>query len=113
MNYLERFCGNNNVAQDKHLICRDCKAPFVFSCEEQADFAKKGFSNAPSRCSCCRIIRKQRLDEAGRKKPPSQREMHDAVCTTCGIITQVPFRPSNGRAVYCDNCFNPHNNKRH
>ncbi len=36
-------------------------------------------------------------------RPP--REMHDAVCATCGKPTQVPFKPSGDRPVYCRDCF--------
>jgi len=34
-----------------------------------------------------------------------QREMHDAICSTCGRETQVPFKPSNGRPIYCKDCY--------
>ncbi len=33
------------------------------------------------------------------------REMHDAVCARCGNETQVPFRPTGARPVYCSDCF--------
>ncbi|HEV8361821.1 MAG TPA: CxxC-x17-CxxC domain-containing protein [Candidatus Thermoplasmatota archaeon] len=33
------------------------------------------------------------------------REMFDAVCADCGKQTQVPFRPTEGRPVYCRDCF--------
>ena len=33
------------------------------------------------------------------------REMHDAVCARCGKDTQVPFRPTGARPVYCSDCF--------
>ncbi|MEA3136602.1 MAG: hypothetical protein QOJ26_589 [Thermoplasmata archaeon] len=38
--------------------------------------------------------------------PP--REMHDAVCADCGNKTQVPFKPSAGRPVYCRDCYPKH-----
>jgi CxxC-x17-CxxC domain-containing protein len=31
--------------------------------------------------------------------------MHDAVCARCGQACQVPFEPTNGRPVYCSDCF--------
>src|SRR5262245_48866050 len=37
------------------------------------------------------------------------REMFEAVCASCGAAAQVPFRPQNGRPVYCRDCF--HNAK--
>ena len=33
------------------------------------------------------------------------REMHDATCSTCGQSCKVPFRPKEGRPVYCQECF--------
>ena len=33
------------------------------------------------------------------------KQMHSAVCAKCGKDCQVPFRPSAGKPVFCDNCF--------
>ncbi len=33
------------------------------------------------------------------------REMHDAVCSNCGKATQVPFKPIEGKPVYCRDCY--------
>lgn len=41
----------------------------------------------------------------GGRGPSGPREMHDAVCSDCGQQTQVPFRPTEGRPVYCRDCF--------
>ncbi|HCJ79313.1 zinc-binding protein [Peptococcaceae bacterium SCADC1_2_3] len=91
--------------QDKTLTCRDCGSEFIFSVSEQEFFAEKGFTNEPGRCPQCRAARKQQNSGGyGRINRP-QREMHDAVCATCGIETQVPFRPSGERPVYCRDCF--------
>ncbi len=34
-----------------------------------------------------------------------QKQMFDAVCDKCGNTCQVPFRPTNGKPVFCSNCF--------
>ena len=39
------------------------------------------------------------------------REMHDAKCSDCGAQTQVPFKPTEGRPVYCRDCFQKHKPK--
>ena len=96
--------------QDKNLTCRDCNAEFVFTASEQDFFAQKGFTNEPSRCPDCRAARKQQNNRGGFNNQP--REMHDATCAACGVETQVPFRPSNDRPVYCRDCFSQ-NNKRY
>ena len=38
-------------------------------------------------------------DDSGR------REMFSATCSNCGKDCQVPFRPTNGKPVYCSDCF--------
>ena len=32
-------------------------------------------------------------------------EMHPAVCDKCGKDCEVPFRPTEGKPIYCDDCF--------
>ena len=33
------------------------------------------------------------------------REMHKATCTECGKECEVPFKPTEGRDVFCKDCF--------
>ncbi|HEY3336653.1 MAG TPA: zinc-ribbon domain containing protein [Candidatus Limnocylindrales bacterium] len=33
------------------------------------------------------------------------REMFAATCSSCGQETEVPFRPTSGKPVYCSSCF--------
>lgn len=35
------------------------------------------------------------------------RTMYDATCSKCGQACQVPFKPAEGRPVYCRNCYKP------
>ncbi|MEK6642305.1 MAG: zinc-ribbon domain containing protein [Planctomycetota bacterium] len=39
----------------------------------------------------------------GGSRPP--RERFSAVCSECGQQTEVPFKPAEGRPVYCRACF--------
>ena len=41
-----------------------------------------------------------------------KREMHKAVCADCGQETEVPFKPQEGRPVYCRECYQKHRPKR-
>jgi CxxC-x17-CxxC domain-containing protein len=34
-----------------------------------------------------------------------RREMFSATCSNCGKECQVPFKPTNGKPVYCSECF--------
>lgn len=96
--------------EDKSLTCKDCGNEFTFSASEQEFFSEKGFTNEPGRCSECRAVRKQQTRGGfGNNRP--QREMHDVTCATCGTKTQVPFRPSGDRPVYCRDCFSQNNSR--
>lgn len=86
--------------EDRTLTCKECGAEFVFSASEQAFYAEKGFQNDPARCPGCRAARKQQ-----RTNTRGEREMFDVVCAECGAPTQVPFRPTNDRPVYCRDCY--------
>ena len=93
---------------DKPLTCSDCGMPFTFSASEQEFFASKGFENEPRRCPDCRAAKKQQ--RSGSRYDSGygqQRQMHDAVCATCGKNCQIPFEPTNGRPVYCSDCYSP------
>jgi len=71
--------------EDKTLDCKDCGNEFVFTAGEQEFYAEKGFVNEPQRCKDCRNARKT----ASR----GPREMHDAICASCGAACKVPFQP--------------------
>jgi CxxC-x17-CxxC domain-containing protein len=86
--------------EDRVLVCQDCGNEFVFTAGEQEFYHEKGFENEPKRCRDCRSNRRNR--NAGSRAP---REMFQAVCAECGAETEVPFRPVDGRPVYCMDCF--------
>ncbi len=88
--------------QDKVLVCRDCGKEFLFSAGEQAFYAEKGFQNEPSRCRTCRTARK---GGSGPTESAPARPLFPAVCSECGKETQVPFKPTPGKPVYCRDCF--------
>ena len=104
---------------DQVINCTDCGIDFVFTASEQAFFAEKGFSSAPKRCAACRAQRRASGGGGGGGGGYSAggysggngggfsgpREMHDATCARCGNETQVPFRPTGARPVYCSDCF--------
>jgi len=50
---------------DKTLNCADCGQEFVFSKNEQAFYAERGFTNEPKRCKSCRDKRKTARDGNG------------------------------------------------
>lgn len=83
--------------EDKTLVCKDCGKEFVFTAGEQEFYAEKGFTNEPQRCKACRDAKKQ----AAR----ANRKMYTATCANCGKEATVPFEPTEGRPVYCSECY--------
>ena len=92
---------------DKTLTCSDCGKQFTFTASEQEFFVKKGFSD-PSRCPDCRAARKAARSGGGDSYGGSargDRQMYPAVCAQCGKDTEVPFKPTGDRPVYCSDCY--------
>lgn len=96
------------MKEDKTLVCKECGKEFVFSASEQELYESKGFTNEPGRCPACRQARKQRLGIVSERP---ERQMYPAVCAECGKETEVPFKPSEDRPVYCRDCYNAHHRK--
>jgi CxxC-x17-CxxC domain-containing protein len=89
--------------QDKSLACVDCGSEFVWTAGEQMFFADKQFKNEPKRCKACKAKRATRVS-AGSSGPGGRVETR-ATCSACGKETTVPFRPTQGRPVFCKDCF--------
>ncbi|HIH12373.1 TPA: hypothetical protein HA242_01495 [Candidatus Woesearchaeota archaeon] len=41
----------------------------------------------------------------GRSFSDGPREMHKATCSECGSECEVPFKPTEGKPVYCRECY--------
>jgi len=98
----EKQKGGLGVAlADKTLVCRDCSKEFVFSADEQEFYQSHGLQNEPRRCPECRAARRrERTGDIGQP-----RQMFAVTCADCGSETTVPFKPREGRPVYCKDCF--------
>ena len=86
--------------EDRTLTCKDCGVEFTFSASEQEFYAEKGFQNDPARCPECRATRKRQ-----RNNTRGERQMFTVTCAGRGVETQVPFRPTEDRPVYCRDCY--------
>ena len=85
--------------QDRILKCVDCSADFVFTAGEQHFFHDKNFKNEPKRCKACKTKRQ------GSSGPGFTKTETTTECSQCGRETTVPFKPTQGRPVYCRECF--------
>src|SRR5690349_18697206 len=93
--------------QDRILKCVDCGSDFVFTAGEQLFFHDKQFKNEPKRCKPCKAKR------AGSTGAPANNGGGGSYvkvetrtnCSGCGRETTVPFKPTQGRPVFCRECF--------
>jgi len=84
---------------DRILRCSDCGEDFVFTAGEQLFFSDSDFQNDPKRCKTCKVKR------SGGHKPGIVRAETRTNCSVCGIETTVPFKPTQGRPMFCRACF--------
>ncbi|MBI2860260.1 MAG: zinc-ribbon domain containing protein [Chloroflexi bacterium] len=89
------------MATDKTLVCADCGQEFIFTAGEQEFYSSRGLMNEPKRCPECRSTRRRERDGDYR----GAKQAHNVVCAACGAETTVPFEPTEGRPVYCRDCY--------
>src|SRR5436305_13742732 len=91
--------------QDKVLKCIDCGADFVFTAGEQLFVHDKQFKNEPKRCKACKMKRASTLGTMPTPGSNYPKVKTRTVCSQCGKETTVPFKPTQGRPVFCRECF--------
>jgi len=94
--------------QDKVLKCIDCGSDFVFTAGEQLFFHDKQFKNEPKRCKACKGKRAASLGSSPQSAAGQgnyNKVETRTTCSACGKETTVPFKPTQGRPVFCRECF--------
>ena len=93
--------------QDKTIQCSDCGTDFSFTAGEQEFYQARGYTNEPKRCPSCWQVRKTERNGNGNgaNSYGLPRQMFPATCADCGKDTEVPFAPTDGRPVYCSDCY--------
>jgi len=86
--------------EDRRLRCAACGREFVWTAGEQQFFAEKQLTHEPRHCRSCQANRRRRP-----RAPMAEAVEVTTVCTACGRPTTVPFRPVEGRPVFCRRCF--------
>ncbi len=93
------------VFQERTLTCVECQNSFAFTVEDQQYHAEKGYTNEPKRCPSCRESRRSERRSSMGGFGGAPRQMYPVVCAQCGKDTEVPFRPTGDRPVYCSDCY--------
>ncbi len=91
---------NNDRPEMHQATCATCGK----SCE--VPFRPTG--SKPIYCSDCfrKNAGEERFQNRGSDRSQSiDRQMYDAVCSKCGDNCKIPFRPTQGRDIFCSRCF--------
>ena len=63
-------------------------------------------------CDVLSMLERKGVNELGYRERRSfdrgPREMFKATCSDCGQECEVPFKPTEGRPVYCRECYAKH-----
>jgi CxxC-x17-CxxC domain-containing protein len=118
---------------DQQITCCECGQAFVFNEAEQQFYASKEMK-PPKRCKPCRRARKLQNGDRTASRPslpaisssgdlgaassgelppardsrpsrPEFRPRFQITCSSCQTPAEVPFRPVEGRQVYCAKCY--------
>lgn len=94
-------CGNNcqvpfRPTGSRPIFCSNCFREENSNGSSNSDFRRPGGD-------------RDRGDS--RRGGAPERQMHDAVCASCGKDCQIPFLPRDGRPVYCSDCFEKNGNE--
>ena len=84
-------------------------------CGNECEVPFKPMGGRPVYCNNCFKTKGDsapgRLDSRSFNKPHfADKPMFTAVCATCGSRCEVPFRPMDGKPVYCKQCFHKGDN---
>ncbi|HEY1074881.1 MAG TPA: zinc-ribbon domain-containing protein [Patescibacteria group bacterium] len=91
--------------QDQTLTCRDCGKSFVFTARDQEFFAEKGFTNAPTRCKDCRVLKKKAPAGAPAGAGSANKALFKITCKKCGKVGEMATEPRKPEDVLCSECF--------
>lgn len=93
-----RFGGDNSQRHSIHkAVCSECGN----NCE--VPFKPTG--SKPIFCDDCFRGKRGAMSNSFGRKDFNEKKMYSAVCSKCGSSCELPFRPKEGKPVYCDECF--------
>ena len=77
-------------------------------CGNECEVPFEPTEGKPVRCNDC--FRKNRPERrsSNRRFNDRPREKHKAICSDCNSECEVPFKPTEGKPVYCQDCFANH-----
>lgn len=111
------FGGSKSFGNKKRFGGRDGDRPATYKaicseCGASCELPFKPTGDRPVFCSNCFGKqgggggRPNKLGGERRERPRFEdKQMHNAVCAKCGKACQVPFRPTAGKPIFCNNCF--------
>jgi CxxC-x17-CxxC domain-containing protein len=90
----------NDEPREMHkAVCDECK--------QECEVPFEPTEGKPVYCKECHSKRRPARNNFNRgfRDDSRPREMHKAVCNECKQECEVPFKPTEGKPVYCKDCY--------
>ncbi len=106
-----------NVGSSKHLTLknsRNTKRKPIYKTRDKPKYRSGAKPNNRVRDSSNNEVRRRTPRKKDRYKKSNEKEfeLHKAVCYACNKNTEVPFKPTGVKPVYCRKCYEIQNNKK-
>jgi len=98
--------GGRDRREDRQMYRATCA-----DCGKSCEVPFKPSGSKPVYCDDCFKRNNDSMggrdrDNRGRNRGRREdRQMYKAICDSCGKECELPFKPSSGKPVYCDDCF--------
>lgn len=89
---------------NEYIRCSICGGQFIVNVNERELLKASGNPGQPKCCPACSLS--GNLESVSNKQ--DNRPMSFAICQHCGKYTEVPFKASVGKPVYCRECYSLH-----
>jgi len=106
-----------NERSSKHLTAkysRSTKRKPIYKTRDKPRFRSGAKPNNRARDSSNNQLKRRtpRKKDLHKKSNEKEFQLHEAVCYACNKKTEVPFRPTGVKPVYCRKCYQIQNSKK-
>ncbi len=89
---------------------RDSERPTMYKaicseCDKDCEVPFKPTGDRPIFCNECFAKKRGGNADRSRGRDTGDKKMYTAICHNCSNKCEVPFQPTPGKPVYCNNCF--------
>ncbi len=112
---MGRFNRDRKFNSDRRDNRSEMHQAVCAECGKRCEVPFKPSGDKPIYCDRCFKFHKDDRKQSSRgdfdRGNFKRKSRYEAVCDECGKRCEVPFKPTSGKPVYCDNCFGKQSSK--